>query len=106
MSPPGEQTADSVEGAVTSAAGKAVEALLSRRRADGSWLSNVSTDVTADADYILLQFWLYPPENGKWDPPTHPLIQKAAAGILARQLPVGGFGLYSGGPAELNPTIK
>src|SRR5260370_13500867 len=49
---------------------------------------------------------MHPPRNGVWNPPTMPLVQKAAQSILTRQLPDGGFNIYPQGPAEISATVK
>jgi squalene-hopene/tetraprenyl-beta-curcumene cyclase len=58
-----------------------------------------------EAEYILLELWLHPPEAGVWNPPCAERIQRAAAAILARQLPDGGFGVDPGGPADASATV-
>ncbi len=53
-----------------------------------------------------MQLWLHPPVDGVWNPPTRPLVDKAVAAILARQLDDGGFNIYRHGPSEINASIK
>ena len=53
---------------------------------DGYWWAELTADTTLESDYILFQLWLHPPENGVWNPPTRPLIDKAAQSILERQI--------------------
>jgi squalene-hopene/tetraprenyl-beta-curcumene cyclase len=72
----------------------------------GYWRALLTADTTLESDYILLQLWLHPPENGVWNPPTRPLIDKAVRSILERQLPDGGFNIYPRGPADLSATVK
>src|SRR5579884_2673533 len=88
------------------AASLAQEHLLGAQHADGYWFAELTADSTLESEFIVLQLWLHPPRDGAWNPPTRPLIDKAARAILARQLPDGGFNLYPSGPAELNATIK
>ena len=85
---------------------KAVENLLAQQDSSGSWCAQLTADTTLESDYVLLQLWMYPPENGVWNPPTMPLVEKAAQSILARQLPDGGFNIYPQGPTELSATVK
>jgi squalene-hopene/tetraprenyl-beta-curcumene cyclase len=80
--------------------------LLSLRRPEGYWWADLTADTTLESDYILLELWRHPPQNGVWNPPTRPLIDKAVGSILARQLPDGGFNIYAHGPSEISATIK
>ena len=80
--------------------------LAGRQGSDGHWRAKLTADTTLESDFILLQLWLYPPENGLWWPATRPLIDKAVRAILARQLPDGGFNIYAGGPAEVSASVK
>ncbi len=73
---------------------------------DGHWCAELTADTTLESDFILLQLWLYPPENGAWKPATRGLVDKAVRTILARQLPDGGFNIYAGGPADVSATVK
>jgi squalene-hopene/tetraprenyl-beta-curcumene cyclase len=94
-----------VEGA--SQAARKVTGHFTRAQSEpGYWRVELTADTTLESDYILLQLWLHPPENGVWDPPSRPLIAKAVQSILARQLPDGGFNIYPHGPADLNATVK
>ncbi|MEK7408393.1 MAG: squalene--hopene cyclase [Acidobacteriota bacterium] len=85
---------------------RAAEHLLARQDEQGYWPAELTADSTLESDYILLQLWLHPPHNGRWEPPTRPLVEKAVASILARQLPDGGFNIYPQGPADLSATVK
>ena len=53
-----------------------------------------------------MQLWLHQPDGAVWNPPTRARIEKAARSILERQLPDGGFNIYTGGPAEVSATVK
>jgi squalene-hopene/tetraprenyl-beta-curcumene cyclase len=94
-----------VEGA-SEAARKAAAHLTSTQVEQGFWRAELTADTTLESDYILLQLWLHPPENGVWNPPTRPLIEKAVRSILKRQLPDGGFNIYPEGPTDLSATVK
>lgn len=99
--------ADALAVGVEQARSRAVEYLLGLQHEQGYWHAVLTGgDATLEADFILLQLWLYPPVNGKWNPPTRPLVDKAAASILARQLPDGGFNIYPQGPADVSATVK
>ena len=100
------QVADSLLAGTSKAAARTVDYFLRTQHQPGYLMGELTADTTLEADYILLQLWLHPPVNGVWDPPTRPRINRAAASILARQLPDGGFNIYPQGPADLNATIK
>ncbi len=82
--------------------------LLSLQRPEGYWWGDLTADTTLESDYILLLLWLHPPADGQlaWAPPCVDRVRKAVAGILARQLPDGGFSIYSHGPADVSATVK
>ena len=85
---------------------RAAGRLLEEQKPDGHWAALLTADSTLESDYVLLELWLHPPRHGVWDPPTRSLVDKAARSILARQLPDGGFNIYSGGPSEVSATVK
>ncbi|MFA5027121.1 MAG: squalene--hopene cyclase [Candidatus Methylomirabilota bacterium] len=91
---------------VEAAARKAAQALLGRQDLSGYWRGNLTADATLEADYILLQLWLYPPHGAAWDPPTLGRIRKAVVRILDCQLPDGGWPTYSDSPSEINATAR
>ena len=85
---------------------KASEYLFAQQAPDGFWCGELTADTTLESDYILLQLWLHQPEGAAWNPPSRTRIDKAARSILERQLPDGGFNIYSGGPSEVSATVK
>ncbi|MGQ9633735.1 MAG: squalene--hopene cyclase [Bryobacteraceae bacterium] len=91
---------------VSGALARATERLLHVQQPQGYWWGELTADSTLESDFILLQLFLHPPQNGVWSPPTADLIRKAAASILARQLPDGGFNIYPHGPADVSATVK
>lgn len=97
---------DTLQSAAAGAVRQASTALLDRQDEKGYWWADLTADSTLESDYILLQLWLYPPENGIWNPPTRPLIDKAVRSILDRQLPDGGFNIFAKGPADISATCK
>jgi squalene-hopene/tetraprenyl-beta-curcumene cyclase len=76
------------------------------QKPDGHWCAELTADTTLESDYILFQLWLYPPKDGRWEPETSGLIDKAVRSILARQLPDGGFNIYVQGPSEVSASVK
>jgi squalene-hopene/tetraprenyl-beta-curcumene cyclase len=85
---------------------RAAANLVGRQDARGYWCAELTADTTLESDYILLQLWMHPPVDGVWNPPTMPLIRKAAESILSRQLPDGGFNIYQQGPTDVSATVK
>ncbi|HTC32271.1 MAG TPA: squalene--hopene cyclase [Bryobacteraceae bacterium] len=100
------QVAGTLVDGATQASRKSTEYFARTQDEPGYWRALLTADTTLESDYVLLQLWLHPPENGVWNPPTRPLIDKAAQSILARQLQDGGFNIYPQGPADLNATVK
>jgi squalene-hopene/tetraprenyl-beta-curcumene cyclase len=100
------QVADTLLAGSTKAAARAVDYFLRTQSDQGYWWAELTADTTLESDYILLQLWLHPPVDGVWNPPTRPLVNKAARSILERQLPDGGFNIYPQGPADLSATVK
>jgi squalene-hopene/tetraprenyl-beta-curcumene cyclase len=84
----------------------AAEHLLSLQHADGYWCALLTADTTLESDYILLQLWMHPPVDGLWNPPDRGRIDRAAARILSKQLPDGGFNIYVKGPSEISACVK
>ncbi len=98
---------ESLIDAAARSAHRAAQYVLSLQRPEGYWWADLTgADATLEADYILVELWLHPPENGVWNPPTRERIQRAVKSILARQLPDGGFNIYARGPADVSATVK
>ena len=106
MSPTTVEVRDSLVRAIPAAVERAASNLVAQQDARGYWSAELTADTTLESDYILLQLWMHPPVNGVWNPPTRPLVEKAAQSILARQLPDGGFNIYAQGPTEISATVK
>ena len=100
------ETARSIETGVELARGRACAMLVDLQARDGHWCAELTADTTLESDYVLFQLWLYPPSQGRWDPPTRPLIDKAVRSILDRQLEDGGFNIYAEGPSEVSASVK
>jgi squalene-hopene/tetraprenyl-beta-curcumene cyclase len=92
--------------ACSRAAERSSEALVALQKQEGYWCGDLHADSTLESDYVLVQLWLHPPQEGLWSPPSWSRIQKACRTILERQLPDGGFNIYPGGPAEISASVK
>jgi squalene-hopene/tetraprenyl-beta-curcumene cyclase len=103
---PSLQVADALAAACSQAARRAVGHMLDIQDQQGYWWADLTADTTLESDFILLELWRHPPQNGVWNPPSRPLIDKAVRSILARQLPDGGFNIYARGPSEISATVK
>jgi squalene-hopene/tetraprenyl-beta-curcumene cyclase len=95
-----------LESAVAQAMHRAGAYLAGQQKTDGHWCAELTADSTLESDYILFQLWLYPPRDGRWEPATRALVDKAARSILDRQLPDGGFNIYFEGPSEISASVK
>jgi len=82
------------------------EALLRLQHPEGYWNGELTADSTLESDYVLLQLWMHPPEGAGWNPPTRRRVDKACRSILERQLPDGGWEIFSGSGAEVNATAR
>ncbi|MCF6525860.1 squalene--hopene cyclase [Streptomyces sp. JJ36] len=94
LSPPGQA------GPVTPerAAARAVEHLLARQADAGWWKGDLETNVTMDAEDLLLRQFL-----GIRDART---TQAAARWIRAQQRADGGWATFHGGPVDLSTTVE
>ena len=92
--------------AARAAVRRTTDRFLSLQSDEGYWWALLTADTTLESDYILLQLWLHPPVDGKWNPPNRPQIDRALRSILDRQLPDGGFNIYPDGPADVSATTK
>ena len=100
------QIGNALQAAAQQGARRAAAYLAHLQADDGHWCAELTADTTLESDYILFQLWLYPPENGRWNPQTRRLVDKAARSILDRQLPDGGFNIYVEGPSEVSASVK
>ncbi len=76
------------------------------QKPDGHWVGDLLADTTLASDYILLQLWLYPPEENGWNPPTLARVKRTAQAILEQQLPGGGFNIYPQGDPDVSASVK
>jgi len=97
---------NALQPAAVQAAERSAAYLAGLQARDGHWCAELTADTTLESDYILFQLWLYPPQNGVWQPATRGKIDKAVRSILERQLPDGGFNIYVDGPSEVSASVK
>lgn len=87
-----------VRQAAAKAAERAVEHLLARQDAQGWWKGDLETNVTMDAEDLLLRQFL-----GILDAKT---VEASARHIRGRQREDGTWATFYGGPGELSTTIE
>jgi squalene-hopene/tetraprenyl-beta-curcumene cyclase len=85
---------------------RSAQVLAGLQKPDGYWVGDLLADTTLESDYILLQLWLYPPDESGWNPPTLDRVKRAAQAILARQRPQGGYSIYPQGDADISASVK
>lgn len=95
-----------VQGEIEAAITASAASLLNLQNDQGFWCGELLADTTLESDYILLQLWLYPVENGVWNPASRKRIDKACKQILSLQLSDGGWNIYPKGPSEVNATVR
>jgi squalene-hopene/tetraprenyl-beta-curcumene cyclase len=72
--------------------------LLNKQKPDGHWVGELIVDATVVCDYMIYMHW-----KGEVDFSRQ---AKCVKHILSRQLPDGGWNIYTGGPSEINATVK
>ena len=70
---PSLQVADALATACAQAARRAVGYMLDSQHQQGYWWADLTADTTLESDFILLELWRHPPQNGVWNPPTPPV---------------------------------
>jgi squalene-hopene/tetraprenyl-beta-curcumene cyclase len=103
---PSLQVTDALVAAAAKTARQSVEWFAANQHDSGYWWGDLTADTTLEADYILLQLWLYPPQHGSWNPPGVQQIDRAVRSIRERQLAEGGFNLFPDWLADVNASIK
>ena len=66
----GIQTGEALITAATQSMDRAADYLFGLQIRRGLLVGELTADTTLESDYILLQIWLHPPENGVWNPPS------------------------------------
>ncbi|MEV6670435.1 squalene--hopene cyclase [Streptomyces sp. NPDC051162] len=97
-SPPLPAGGVTVATAAERATARAVEHLLARQDAEGWWKGDLATNVTMDAEDLLLRQFL-----GIQDEKT---TRAAALFIRSEQRPDGTWATFHGGPGELSATVE
>jgi squalene-hopene/tetraprenyl-beta-curcumene cyclase len=92
--------------ACTRALARSSEVIATLQKPDGYWVGDLLADTTLESDYILLQLWLYPPDEHGWNPPTRARVERAAQEILKRQRSEGGFDIFPQGDADISASVK
>lgn len=86
-------------GRLDAAVGTALSRLLGLQSEQGYWVFDLEADATIPSEYVMLQRFL-----GRDMRPE--LKDKIARYLRNRQLPDGGWPLYTEGPADLSCTVK
>ena len=84
--------------AADAALAKSQQYLLSLQHPEGYWVGELMVDSTLVSDMVAYHHWA-----GDIDPEWQ---RKAVNHLFSMQLPDGGWNIYTGGPAEVNATIK
>lgn len=77
---------------------RTVDYLLARQHPEGYWVAELEGDTILESEYILLLAFLGQAHTT--------LAREAAAYILERQGPHGGWSLYPDGPLEISASVK
>ncbi len=80
------------------AASNAAQWLLDQQHADGFWVGELEGDTILESEYILLLAFLGRHNSS--------IAHKAAAYLLKKQLPTGGWAMYTGGKLEISGSVK
>ncbi len=72
--------------------------MLGLQKPDGHWCGELTVDITCVADYLTYMHW-----RGQVD---FDVQEKIVKHVLDRQLEDGGWNQYTGGPSEINLSVK
>jgi squalene-hopene/tetraprenyl-beta-curcumene cyclase len=81
-----------------SAIERAQTSLVNLQHPEGFWLGELETNSTLCSDYLAFMHW-----SEEIDPD---LENKCVKHLLAKQLANGGWSIYQGGPARIDPSVK
>jgi squalene-hopene/tetraprenyl-beta-curcumene cyclase len=81
-----------------SAIAKAQNGLLNLQHPEGFWLGELGANSTLCSDYLAFTHWSQEIDSG--------LQNKCVRHLLAKQLADGGWSIYQGGPARIDPSVK
>ncbi len=84
----------SVQGALKAA----VEQLLARQEADGSWCAELEGSPILQSEYIMLLYFIGERDSER--------MHRLAASLRSEQIDSGGWANYPGGPAEVSTSVK
>jgi squalene-hopene/tetraprenyl-beta-curcumene cyclase len=84
--------------ALDSAISRAQIDLLNLQHPEGFWLGELEANSTLCSDYLSFMHW-----SGEID---SYLQNKCVEYLLAKQLPNGGWSIFHGGPARIDPSVK
>jgi squalene-hopene/tetraprenyl-beta-curcumene cyclase len=84
--------------AVSRAIGRTRRWLLDRQRGDGAWCAELEGDTILESETILV--WAFLGRE------TAPLARRAAAYLVQKQLPEGGWAMFPGGGVDISGSVK
>ncbi len=87
-----------IEAAAAEALGRARDRLLALQDERGVWKGELETNVTMDAEDLMLRQFLDIPDRG--------IAARAGNWVRSQQRPDGGWSIYHGGDDDLNATIE
>ena len=91
-------TADALGPATRRAIAATRQWLLDQQQPDGCWCAELEGDTILESETILL--WAFLGQEGT------PLARRAAAYLIEKQLPDGGWAMYPGGHVEISGSVK
>ncbi len=92
------KSSPAAEASVDSAVSRAVAWLLDNQTPEGYWNPELEGDTILESEYIILMRFL-----GRGDETK---LRKAAAYLLSKQMPNGGWAIYPGGPVDVGASVK
>ena len=87
-----------IDGSVAGAIGRSQNYLLSIQHPDGYWWSELESNPTMEAEYMLLTYFLEMPDEGRW--------KKLVNYILGKQQEDGSWGQYYQAPGDVSTSVE